>query len=72
MKVLEVASNSGHYRRAIKAQQDGDLNKARNHLIGDHDSLYHEILGKVGAHAALNFKKAMERVFAMAKDQDYR
>ena len=72
VKVLSVALSSGFYRQAVKALQDGDLTKARNLLIGDHDSLYHEILGQVGAHAALNFKAAMERVFANAQKREYK
>jgi hypothetical protein len=72
VNVLDVAANSGHYRRALKALEEGDLSKAQSLLIGDGNSLYHEILGQVGAHAALNFKKTMERVFEMARNQDYR
>jgi hypothetical protein len=72
VKLLSVASSSGLYRKALKALQDGDLSKARNLLIGDHDSLYHEILGQVGAHAALNFKAAVEKVFANAQNRDYK
>ncbi len=72
VKVLNVASSSGHYRQALRALQDGDLTKARNLLIGDHDSLYHEILAQVGAHAALNFKATVERVFANAQNREYK
>lgn len=69
-EVLDVASKSGHYRRALLALQDGDLARAHRLLTGDRDSLYMEILAKVGAHAALNFKAAMEKVFESARDRD--
>jgi hypothetical protein len=72
IKILNVASSSGLYRQALRALQDGDLSKARGLLIGDHDSLYHEILGQVGAHAALDFKATIERVFANAQDREYK
>jgi hypothetical protein len=72
VKVLNLASSSGFYRQALGALQDGDLTKARNLLIGDHDSLYHQILVQVGAHAALNFKAAMERAFANAQNREYK
>jgi hypothetical protein len=72
VNLLDVASTSGHYRRAMQALQDGDLDRARTLLIGDSDSLYMEILTRVGAHAALNFKKAMESVFESARSRDYK
>jgi hypothetical protein len=68
--VLDVASKSGHYQRAMQALQDGDLARARALLVGDRDSLYMEILTRVGAHAALNFKTAMEKVFESARNRD--
>jgi hypothetical protein len=68
VNVLDVASKSGHYKRAMAALQDGDLDRARRLLLGDGDSLYMEILLRVGAHAALNFKAAMEKVFAEAHE----
>lgn len=67
---LNVAAKSGHYRRAMLALQDGDLARAHALLTGDRDSLYMEILAQVGAHAALNFKAAMEKVFESARDRD--
>jgi hypothetical protein len=72
VKVLDVASTSGHYKRAMLALQDGDLARAHALLLGDQDSLYMEILGRVGALAALNFKKAIEKVFESARDRDYK
>jgi hypothetical protein len=71
IKLLEVASNSGYYRQALKALENGNISKAQSLLIGDRDSLYHEIMVRVGAHAALNFRAHMERVFAKAIGQDY-
>jgi hypothetical protein len=68
--VLDVASKSGHYGRAMQALQDGDLARAHALLVGDRDSLYMEILARVGAHAALNFKAAMDKVFESARDRD--
>ena len=64
--VLEVAAKSGHYRRAMQALQAGDLARAQNLLTEGDDSLYTEILAQVGAHAALSFKSAMERMFSDA------
>jgi hypothetical protein len=69
--VLDVAAQSGHYKRAMQALDDGDLAQARRLLVGDRESLYMEILVRVGAHAALNFKAAMEKVFAAAHDRAY-
>ena len=69
---LDVAAKSGHYQRALQALQDGDLARAHALLIGDHDSLYQEILVRVGAQAALNFKAAMDRVFATARNRVYK
>jgi hypothetical protein len=68
--VLSLAATSGHYRRAMQALQDGDLARAHALLVGDRDSLYMEILTQVGAHAALNFKVAIEKVFESARDRD--
>ncbi len=61
--ILDVAATSGHYRRAVEALQDGDIAKAHHLLTGDGDSLYMEIMGRVGAHAALDFKEAMDKAF---------
>jgi hypothetical protein len=72
VNVLDVASKSGHYKRAMQALQDGDLDRAQRLLVGDRDSLYMEILVRVGAHAALNFKTAMEMVFESARNRQYK
>lgn len=70
--LLEVASSSGHFERAIQQLQSGNLGGARLLLIGDDKSLYSEIMGKVGAHAAIHFKRTMERVFADAANREYK
>jgi hypothetical protein len=68
--LLDVVSKSGHYKRAMEALEAGDLARAHSLLVGDRDSLYLEILTRVGAQAALNFKTAMEKVFAAARDRN--
>ncbi len=70
-KILDVAAKTGHYERAIGALQRGDLNEARKQLLDDADSLYAEILVQVGAHAALNYKRAMEKAFEDAANRNY-
>ena len=70
--VLDVASKSGHYKRAMQALQDGDLARAHGLLTGDRDSLYMEILVRVGAQAALNFKTAMDKMFESARNREYK
>lgn len=72
VKVLEVAATSGHYERALRELENGNLDKAQRFLVGDGQSLYTEILGQVGAQAALNFKQAMEEVFVDASQRDYK
>lgn len=72
VKLLDVASRSGHYRNALQALENGDLNQAQNLLIDGNDSLYHEILTQVGAHAALNFKATVEGIFANARSRNYK
>jgi hypothetical protein len=69
---LDVTSESGHFKRAIKALQDGDLNLARQQLIGDSNSLYTEIMDKVNPHAAYRFKKKMEQEFDNARNREYK
>ena len=69
---LDVMSDSGHYKRAIKALQDGDLDRAHRLLTGDADSLYMEILHKVGPHAALTFKHDMDKEFDRARTREYK
>lgn len=70
-KILDVAANSGHYERALREPQNGNLDKAERLLIDDDRSLYAEILDRAGAHAALHFKRAMQKVFADAAKRDY-
>ncbi len=65
---LEVASKSGHYQRALRALEQGDLTKAHALLTGDGDSLYTELLARVGFQAATNFRIAMDKVFEMAHE----
>jgi hypothetical protein len=48
------------------------VSKAHQFLVGDRESLYHAILTQVGALAALNFKAMIERIFAMARDREYK
>ncbi len=66
---LDVAAKSGHYQRAL---EDGDLAKAHLLLTGDQNSLYSEILHRVGFQAAANFKIAMDKVFESAHDRMYK
>jgi hypothetical protein len=66
---LEVAGKSGHYRRAMRALEQGDIAKAHALMTGDGDSLYGEILEKVGFQAATNFRIAMDKVFEMARER---
>ncbi len=72
VSALEVAADSGYYKRALHELQNGNLDKARRLLLADDQSLYAEILGHVGAHAALNFRRAMEKVFEDATNRDYK
>ena len=65
---LEVAGESGHYRRAMRALEQGDVAKAHALLTGDGNSLYSELLVKVGFQAATNFRIAMDKVFEMAHE----
>jgi hypothetical protein len=60
---LEITANSRKYQAALKALQQGDLARAHNLLTGAGDSLYNEIVEKVGAHAGLNFKTAIDQIF---------
>ena len=60
-KILQVATDSGYYRRAVRELQNGNLDKRKSLLIGDDQSLYAEILDKVGPHAAIHYKRAMEK-----------
>lgn len=69
---MEVAASSGHYRQALAALEDGDLDRARRLLTDETTSLYIEILLQVGAHAALNYKSAMEAVFRNVEHRDYK
>lgn len=71
-ELLEVASKSGHYKRAMKALDEGNLDEAHRLLIGDGNSLYMEILTRVGAVAALDFKSAMEKVFESARNKEFK
>ncbi|MGD9721838.1 MAG: hypothetical protein AB7O59_11040 [Pirellulales bacterium] len=71
-QLADLAGKSGHYRRAIKALEDGDLDRAKRLLIGDDDSLYMEILLRLDAKAALDFKKAIEKVFESARNAQYK
>jgi hypothetical protein len=66
---LEVTGKSGHYRRAMLALEQGDLAKAHALLTGDRDSLYSELLVRVGFQAATNFRTAMDKVFEMAHER---
>lgn len=66
---LEVAGKSGHYRRAMRALEQGDIAKAHALMTGDADSLYLEILVKVGLQAATNFRIAMNKVFEIAHER---
>jgi hypothetical protein len=66
---LEVAGKSGHYRRAMRALEQGDIAKAHALMTGDGDSLYSEILVKVGFQAATNFRIAMNKVFEIAHER---
>ncbi len=68
---LQVASETKHFPQAIEALQDGDIDKARRLLTGDRDSLYTEILTRIGPLSALNFKKAMDEVFEWARSGSY-
>jgi hypothetical protein len=63
-QVLDVTASSGHYSRAMNALAQGDLATAQRLLTGGQNSLYMEILTKVGAQAALNFKNAMDDKFS--------
>jgi hypothetical protein len=65
---LDVAGESGHYRRAMRALEQGDVAKAHALLTGDRDSLYSELLVRVGFQAATNFRIAMDKVFEMAHE----
>ena len=69
---LEVAATSKYYKGALQALQGGDLNRAQALLIGGRDSLYLELLSKVGAHAAMTFQHEMENVFAGARKNAYK
>jgi hypothetical protein len=69
--VLEVAATTGHYRRAVDALQQGDIRKAHALLTGDRDSLYMEIMDRVGGHAALNFKTAVDKAFEREQHRPY-
>ena len=65
---LEVAATSSHYRRALKALQNGDLGTAQLSLIGESKSLYTEILDRVGHTAAADFKSAVIKAFRSAAE----
>jgi hypothetical protein len=69
VEILQTAKDSGHYKRALQALEDGDLGKAQSLLVGERDSLYMEILLKQGAIAALRFRKAMEKAFEDANSE---
>jgi hypothetical protein len=69
---LDVMSDSGHFKQAIKALQDGDLDRAHRLLTGDSNSLYTEIMDKVNPHAALRFKKKMDEEFDRARRREYK
>jgi len=71
-KILEVTANSRLYQAALRALAEGDLARAHGLLTGARDSLYTEILTQVGAHAALNFKTAMDHVFTSAPKKVYK
>ncbi len=71
---LEVAANSRYYREAIKAPNEGDLDRAYRLLTADGHSLYSEILHHGGASsvAALNFKTKVDNAFVQARATDYK
>ena len=72
IKSLDVTSDSGHYQQAIKALQDGDLDRAHRLLTGDKNSLYTEIMDKVDVYAVLRFKKKMDEEFDRAPRREYK
>ena len=72
IKSLDVMSDSGHYQQAIKALQDGDLDRAHWLLTGDKNSLYTEIMDRVDVYAALRFKKKMDEEFDRARMREYK
>ncbi len=71
IKGLHVVADSPYYKRALGALQAGDIATAHRLLTDDSDSLYLEINGRVGATAALNFKKRMDDAFDAAMKRTY-
>jgi len=71
VKILEVTAGSHYYRRAVQSLEEGDVAKAHQLLTGAQDSLYVELVTRAGAHAALNFKTAMDKAFATASKKVY-
>ena len=69
-QILSCTANSQNYRDALEALEQGDLNRARDKLIGENHSVYVDILGEAGAHPALNFRKAIEKAFERANDAE--
>jgi hypothetical protein len=53
----------------MRALEQGDIAKAHALMTGDGDSLYSEILVKVGFQAATNFRIAMDKVFEIAHER---
>jgi hypothetical protein len=70
IKGLQVMADSSYYKNALAALQRGDIGKAQNLLTGD-DSLYTEIITRVGATAALNFKRRIDEAFDAAQKRSY-
>jgi len=71
-KLLEVTANSRHYQAALRALERGDVASAHGQLTGVRDSLATEIVEKVGAHAGLNFRTAMDKAFTNASKKEYK
>ena len=71
IKGLHVMAQSSYYKRAIRALQMGNIAQAQTLLTDDRDSLYMEINARVGATAALNFKRRMDEAFETATRKSY-
>jgi outer membrane protein assembly factor BamD (BamD/ComL family) len=69
---LDVTSESGHYKKAIQALHDGNLDRAYRLLTDDKNSLYTEIMDKVSPLAALRFKQKMDEEFDNARHREYK
>lgn len=69
--IANVAARSSNFKQAIVALQTGDLDEAQRLMVGDRDSFFHELIGKVSHLSALNFQRRMEKIFSEARARKY-